>query len=83
MSVVMTARLTNEQLQGLADYHRKLAGQFKGPTHQMRNADGQTSFYQLTQTIMAEVYEELLEWRETRPQAITPHPEAKRGHVGL
>lgn len=59
----MTARLTNDQLRSQADYHRKLAGQFKGPTHSTQNIDGQITFYQLTQQIMAEIYEELLEKR--------------------
>lgn len=59
----MTARLTNDQLRSQANYHRKLAGQFRGPTHSTQNIDGQITFYQLTQQIMAEVYEELLEHR--------------------
>ena len=60
----MTCRLTTKQLRDQALYHRQMAANFKGPTHVMKNEEEQRSFYVLTQTVMAEIYDELVTWRE-------------------
>ena len=58
-------RLTTEQLRAQAQFHRQMAANFRGPTHVVAKADEQSSFYVLTQTIMAEIYEELADRRCT------------------
>lgn len=66
----MTCRLTNEQLQSQATYHRTMAAQGLTYTHGGKSLSEQSSYYSLTQTILAELYEELLERRLADENAI-------------
>jgi hypothetical protein len=61
--------MTTDQLRQQARYHRDAAGNFRGPTHQVKNTEEQSNFFILTQTILAEVYEELIEYRERQEPA--------------
>ena len=60
----MTCRLTNDQLKTQAKWHRDAAARFKGPTHIKRGEEEQSSFYRTMQIALAELYEELVKWRE-------------------
>lgn len=80
----MTCRLSNEQLQQQIRYHRTMASQGLTYTHSGKNLEEQSSFYSLTQTFLAEVYEELLERRLADGRAIENLTEmGRRDNPGL
>lgn len=69
-------RLSNDQLRDQIHYHHTMASQGLTFTHGGKNLESQSSFYTLTQIILAEVYEELLERRLSGDRVMASFKEA-------